>query len=133
MYDVVAIVEVVVVVIVVVEVEVVVVVVVMVTINVWCSIKIRSNKSSSNRRSGSSSSSSRSSSSKSSSGSREGVDAFEAERRIQVDLKRQERKHRQAAIPLPATLPCEYCQRPFRHRLGLLGHVMAHKWHQKDT
>ena len=64
---------------------------------------------------------------------REGVEAFEAERRSQVDLKRQERKRRQAATPPPATLPCDYCPRLFRHRLGLLSHVRAHKRHQKDS
>ena len=64
---------------------------------------------------------------------REGVEAFEAERRSQVDLKRQERKRRHAATPPPATLPCDYCPRLFRHRLGLLSHVRAHKRHQKDS
>ena len=43
------------------------------------------------------------------------------------------KKHRQAATPPPATLPCDYCPRLFRHRLGLLSHVRAHKRHQKDS
>ena len=64
---------------------------------------------------------------------REGVEAFEAQRRSQVDLKRQEHKRRQAATPPPATLPCDYCPRLFRHRLGLLSHLRAHKRHQKDS
>ena len=64
---------------------------------------------------------------------REGVEAFEAERRSQMDLKRQKRKRRQAATPPPATLPSDYCPRLSRHRLGLLSHVRAHKRHQKDS
>ena len=55
------------------------------------------------------------------------------ERRSQVDLKRQERKRRQAATPPPAILSCDYCPRLFRHTLGLLSHVRAHKRHQKDS
>ena len=64
---------------------------------------------------------------------REGVEAFLAERRSQVDLKRQERKRRQAATPPSATLPCDCCPRLLRHRLCLLSHVRAHKWHQKNS
>ena len=64
---------------------------------------------------------------------REGVEASEADRRSQVDLKRQERKRRQVASPPLATLPCDYCPRLFRHRLGLLNHVRVHKRHQKDS
>ena len=64
---------------------------------------------------------------------REGVEAFVAERRSQVDLKRQESKRRQAATPPSATLLCDCCPRLLRHRLGLLSHVRAHKWHQNNS
>ena len=64
---------------------------------------------------------------------RKGIEAFEAERRHQVDLKCQERKRRQEAAPPPTTLPCDYGRRLFCHRLGLLGHMRGQKWHQKDS